>query len=93
MAEQKDNVFTPNKEQDECIKNLNGNQKVCEVKLSFPINSTELSVPVTDEDCKEVFEMFKGFVNKIEHAEFEPTHNPDACKYCPYTSFCGLNII
>ena len=28
MAEQKDNVFKPNKEQDECIKNLNGSYLV-----------------------------------------------------------------
>jgi CRISPR/Cas system-associated exonuclease Cas4 (RecB family) len=71
---------------------LNG-LNVNEVKLSFPIDSSELSVPVDDDDCKEVFEKFKEYIRQIEGANFEPSYNPDACKYCPYTSFCGMNII
>lgn len=71
------------------LKGLN----VKEVKLSFPIDSSELSVPVEDEDCKEVFEGFKEYIKQIEEANFEPSFNQDACKYCPYTSFCGMDII
>jgi RecB family exonuclease len=74
------------------VENLT-DMKVNQVKLSFPINSSDLVVPVEEEDCKEVFERFKGYIKQIENAEFAPSYDPDACKYCPYKSFCGMNII
>ena len=67
--------------------------KVKETKISFPIDCSELSVPVSDDECREVFEEFKEHIRQIEEANFEPSFDEDACKYCPYTSFCGINII
>lgn len=67
--------------------------KVKETKISFPIDCSELSVPVSDDGCREVFEEFKEHIKQIEEANFEPSFDEDACKYCPYTSFCGINII
>ena len=47
----------------------------------------------SEEDCEKVVNEFKQTINNISECEFEPSYNEDACKYCNYKDFCGLDVV
>ena len=73
---------------------LTGN-KVSITKFIYPedFESKNEGICYTDEEIEELVEKFKQAVAKIKAFEFEPSNNKNACKYCLYKDFCGMNKI
>lgn len=52
-----------------------------------------LTLNLLDEDCEEIKQKFQKAISNIRTYKFEPTYNESACKYCPYSVFCDMDIV
>ena len=69
-------------------------KKVSAVQFLYPMDGeSSLTFYPTEDECREVVEKFKNAIKAIENCEFEPTNKKEACKYCPFKTFCEYNII
>ena len=73
---------------------LTGN-KVSLTKFIYPedFETKNDGIIYTDEEIETLVEKFKTAVNNIKSCQFEPSYNDNACKYCTYKDFCGMNRI
>ncbi len=47
----------------------------------------------TQAECNNIINKFKDTIKNIKNYEFEPSYNPNACKYCAYKDFCNMEIV
>ena len=52
-----------------------------------------LTLNLLDDDCEAIKQKFQKAISDIKTYKFEPTYNESACKYCPYSVFCDMDIV
>ena len=68
--------------------------KVKQTTFIFPEEyAKNYTLEYSEEDCNAIVEKFKNAIAEIKNYNFEPSHNPDACKYCSCKDYCGLNVV
>jgi len=66
---------------------------VKDLSFVFTVDCSVVTLTPIEEDCEKVVNEFKQTIKNISECEFEPSYNEDACKYCNYKDFCGLEIL
>lgn len=73
---------------------LSTGNKVKQTTFIFPEEYTKnYTLEYSENDCNAIVEKFKNAIAEIKNYNFEPTHNPEACKYCACKDFCGLDVM
>lgn len=73
---------------------LSTGNKVKQTTFIFPEEYTKnYTLEYSEDDCNAIVEKFKNTIAEIKNYNFEPTHNPEACKYCAYKDFCGMDVV
>ena len=69
--------------------------KVSVTKFIYPedFESKNDGISYTEEEITKAVEKFKIAVSDIKAHKFEPDRTKKACKYCPYESFCCMDIL
>lgn len=69
--------------------------KVSVTKFIYPedYQAKNDGITYTTDEINKAVEVFKSAVEGIKAHEFEPNKNSNACKYCLYKDFCGMNRI
>ena len=69
--------------------------KVTLTKFIYPedFESKNDGIEYTEEEINAAVEKFKNTVASIKNMEFEPSYKENACKYCAYKDYCGMNKI
>ena len=72
---------------------LKTGNKVSVTKFLYPedFESTNNGINYTQEEMDTVVEKFKNAVKSIKNLEFDPSYKDNACKYCSYGDYCGMN--
>ena len=74
---------------------LKTGNKVSLTKFIYPedFETKNEGITYSDDEITERVEKFKEAINSIKNCEFEPSYNENACKFCPYKDFCGMNLV
>ena len=69
-------------------------KKVKETTFIYPEEPEKnFTLNLVDEDCERIKQKFNDAISDIKSYKFEPTYNPNACQYCPYSDFCDMEIL
>jgi CRISPR/Cas system-associated exonuclease Cas4 (RecB family) len=62
-------------------------------KFIYPedFESKNNGIEFTEDEINSTVENFKQAVKSIKSYDFEPSYKENACKYCAYKDFCGMN--
>ena len=66
---------------------------VRDLTFVFPVDCSTVVLTPTEEECEKVVEKLKQSIKNISDCEFEPSYDENACKYCAYKDFCGMEIV
>ena len=66
---------------------------VRDLTFVFPVDCSTVVLTPTEEECKMIIEKLKQSIKNISDCEFEPSYDENACKYCAYKDFCGMEIV
>lgn len=69
------------------------NVTVKDLSFIFTVDCSVVRFTPTEEDCEKVVAELKQSIKDISECEFEPNYNEEACKYCSYRDFCGIDIV
>jgi RecB family exonuclease len=72
---------------------LSTGDKVSVTKFIYPedFESKNNGIEFTEDEINSAVEKFKQAVKSIKSYDFEPSYKENACKYCAYKDFCGMN--
>jgi DNA helicase-2/ATP-dependent DNA helicase PcrA len=72
---------------------LSSGDKVSVTKFIYPedFESKNNGIEFTEDEINSAVEKFKQAVKSIKSYDFEPSYKENACKYCAYKDFCGMN--
>ena len=69
-------------------------KKVKETTFIYPEEpENNFTLNLIDEDCERIKQKFNDAISDIKSYKFEPSYNQKACQYCPYITFCDMEII
>lgn len=66
---------------------------VRDLSFIFTVDCSVATLMPTEEECEEVITKLKQTIKDISDCEFEPSYKTEACKYCAYKDFCGMEIV
>ena len=73
---------------------LSTGNKVKQTTFIFPEEYIKnYTLEYSEDDCNAIVEKFKNAIAEIKKYNFEPSHNPEACKYCSCKDYCGLDVV
>jgi CRISPR/Cas system-associated exonuclease Cas4 (RecB family) len=73
---------------------LSTGNKVKQTTFIFPEEYTKnYTLEYSEDDCNAIVEKFKNAIAEIKNYNFEPSHNPEACKYCSCKDYCEMNVV
>lgn len=67
--------------------------KVKDLAFVFSIDCSTVTLAPTEEECEIVVNKLKQTIKDITDCKFEPSYNKNACKYCSYKDFCGIDVV
>ena len=69
-------------------------KKVKETIFIYPEEPEDnFTLNLVGEDCEAIRQKFQKAVAEIKSYQFEPSYDKQACKYCPYSDFCNMDIV
>lgn len=69
-------------------------KKVKETIFIYPEEPEDnFTLNLVEEDCEAIRQKFQKAVAEIKSYQFEPSYDKQACKYCPYSDFCNMDIV
>ena len=69
-------------------------KKVKETIFIYPEEPEDnFTLNLVEEDCEAIRQKFQKAVAQIKSYQFEPSYDKQACKYCPYSDFCNMDIV